>query len=159
MQEDPIRIFVDADACPVKDEVYKVARRYGLPVFVVANAFLMVPKDPLIERVVVEAGPDVADDWIAERAGPRDLVVTSDIPLASRSLRAGAQVIGPTGRRFTEDMIGSALAQREIGEHLRSMGETTRGPAPFQPADRSRFLSALDEAVQRARRMARRPPG
>jgi uncharacterized protein YaiI (UPF0178 family) len=148
-----IRIFVDADACPVKDEVYKVAGRYRLPVFVVANAFLMVPKDPLIERVVVEAGPDVADDWIAERAGPRDVVITNDIPLASRCLKSGAQVIGAQGRRFTEDMIGSALASRAIGEHLRSMGEVTRGPPPFQSADRSRFLSALDEAVNRARRV------
>jgi uncharacterized protein YaiI (UPF0178 family) len=148
----PVRIFVDADACPVKDETYKVARRYGLHAYVVANAFLLVPQDPLIERVVVEAGPDVADDWIAERAGPRDIVVTNDIPLAGRCLKAGAQVIGAQGRRFTVDMIGSALAQRAIGEHLRSMGEATRGPPPFQPADRSRFLQALDEAVHRARR-------
>ncbi|HTI67286.1 MAG TPA: YaiI/YqxD family protein [Caulobacteraceae bacterium] len=158
MTQDPVRIFVDADACPVKDEVYKVARRYGLQVFVVANAFLMVPKDPLIERVVVDAGPDVADDWIAERAGARDVVVTNDIPLASRSLRTGSQVIGPTGRRFTVDMIGAALAQRGIGEHLRSMGEVTRGPPPFQASDRSRFLSALDEAVQRAGRTPPRAP-
>ena len=148
----PPRIFIDADACPVKEEVYKVARRYGLPVFVVANAFLMVPQDPLIERIVVEAGPDVADDWIAERAATGDIVVTADIPLASRCLAAGAQPIGPNGRRFTVDSIGAALASRGIGEHLRSIGEVTRGPAPFQAADRSRFLSALDEAVHRARR-------
>ncbi len=148
------RIFIDADACPVKDEAYKVARRYGLQVYVVANAFIMTPREPLIERVVVEAGPDVADDWIAERAGPRDVVITSDIPLAGRCLKAGAQVIGSTGKRFTEDMIGSALAGRAIGEHLRSMGEVTRGPAPFQAADRSRFLQALDEAVHRAARAA-----
>lgn len=158
MSDGGLRIFVDADACPVKDEVYKVARRYGAAVFVVANAFLMVPKDPLIERVIVDAGPDVADDWIATRAGPRDAVVTSDIPLASRCLRAGAQVVAPNGRRFTDDMIGVALAQRGVAEHLRSMGEVTRGPAPFQPADRSRFLSALDEAIQRLRR-ASPPPG
>ena len=151
MSERP-RIFIDADACPVKDEAYKVARRYGLQVYVVANAFIMTPREPLIERVVVDAGPDVADDWIAERAGPRDVVITSDIPLASRCLKARAQVIGSTGKRFTEDMIGSALAGRAIGEHLRSMGETTRGPAPFQAADRSRFLQALDEAVHRAAR-------
>ncbi|HTK34493.1 MAG TPA: YaiI/YqxD family protein [Caulobacteraceae bacterium] len=146
------RIFVDADACPVKDEVYKVAQRYGLPVTVVANAFLMVPKHPLIERVMVDAGPDVADDWIADNAGAGDIVVTADIPLASRCLAVGAQPIGPTGRRFTVDSIGAALAGRGIGEHLRSMGETTRGPVPFQASDRSRFLSALDEAVHRARR-------
>jgi uncharacterized protein YaiI (UPF0178 family) len=145
-------LFIDADACPVKDEAYKVAQRYGLKVFVVANAYLMVPRHPQIELVVVDAGPDVADNWIAEHAGAGDIVVTADIPLASRCLAAGAQPIGPTGRRFTVDSIGSALASRSIGEHLRSIGEVTRGPAPFQAADRSRFLSTLDEAVHRARR-------
>ncbi len=149
------RIFVDADACPVKDEIYRVARRYQLPVSVVSNSFLMVPTEPLIERVIVDAGPDVADDWIAERAQVGDIVVTQDIPLAARCLDAGAQAIGPNGRPFTRDSIGSALAQRGIAEHLRSMGETTRGPPPFQAADRSRFLSALDEAVHRARRAVR----
>jgi uncharacterized protein YaiI (UPF0178 family) len=112
----------------------------------------MVPRHPQIELVVVDAGPDVADNWIAEHAGAGDIVVTADIPLASRCLAAGAQPIGPTGRRFTVDSIGSALASRSIGEHLRSIGEVTRGPAPFQAADRSRFLSTLDEAVHRARR-------
>ena len=149
------RIFVDADACPVKDEAYKVAARYGLHTFVVANSFLMVPASPAIERVIVDAGPDVADDWIAERAGPGDVVISSDIPLAGRCLAAGAQVIAPNGRPFTTDSIGSALAGRGIGEHLRSMGEITRGPPPFQASDRSRFLSALDEAVNRARRLRR----
>ena len=148
-----ITLYIDADACPVKEEAYKVARRYGLPVKLVANSFLMAPREALIERVVVEAGPDVADDWIAERAGPRDIVVTADIPLASRCLKAGAQVIAPNGRPFTPDSIGAALAGREIGEHLRSFGEVTRGARPFAAADRSRFLSALDEAVNRARRM------
>ncbi len=150
-----VRIFVDADACPVKDETYKVAGRYGLHVYVVANSFLMVPSSPAIERVIVDAGPDVADDWIAERAGPGDIVVSADIPLAGRCLAGGAQVIAPNGRPFTTDSIGSALAGRGIGEHLRSMGEITRGPPPFQAADRSRFLSALDEAVHRARRAKR----
>jgi len=145
-------IYVDADACPVKEEVYRVARRYGLPVKVVANSYLSTPREPLIERVVVEAGPDAADDWIAERATRGDVVVTTDLPLASRCLKTGAEVIGPTGRRMTADNIGAALAARSIGEHLRSMGEATRGPAAFQPADRSRFLSTLDEAVHRARR-------
>jgi hypothetical protein len=145
-------LFIDADACPVKDEIYKVARRYRLPVKVVANAFMMVPQDPLIERVIVDAGPDVADDWIAERAGPGDVVISSDIPLASRCLKAGAQVLKPNGQPFTADSIGSALAGREIGEHLRSMGEITSGPKPFGPADRSKFLQALDEAVHRARK-------
>jgi uncharacterized protein len=145
-------LYIDADACPVKEEAYKVARRYGLKVKVVANAFLMVPADPLIERVIVDAGPDIADDWIAERAGLGDVVVTADIPLASRCLKNGAQVIGPGGRAFTLDSIGSALAGREVGEHLRSMGVVTSGPKPFGAADRSRFLQALDEAVNRARR-------
>ncbi len=154
MTRDP-EIFVDADACPVKEEVYRVARRYGLPVSVVANAWINTPREPLIERVVVEEGPDVADDWIAARAGPADVVVTQDIPLADRCLKAGAQVIGSNGRRFTADSIGSALASRMVGEHLRSVGEITSGPKPFSPADRSRFLQALDEAVVRARRAAR----
>jgi uncharacterized protein len=153
MSHDPC-IFVDADACPVKDEVYKVAGRYGLLVKVVANAFLVVPRHPQIERIVVEAGPDIADDWIAERAAKGDIVVTSDIPLAARCLSAGAIVLGPSGRPFTEDSIGSALAGRAIGEHLRSIGETTRGPPPFQASDRSKFLSALDEAVHRGRRLS-----
>ncbi len=151
----PVTLYLDADACPVKEEAYKVARRYALPVKVVANAFLMVPQEPLIERVIVDAGPDIADDWIAERAGPGDIVVTSDIPLASRSLKAGAQVISPKGEPFTTDSIGSALAGREIGEHLRSMGVATSGPKPFGPQDRSRFLQALDQAVNRAKRVVR----
>ncbi len=147
-----IRIFIDADACPVKDEIYKVAARYRLHVFVVSNAFMLIPKDPAIERVIVEAGPDVADDWIAERASAGDIVVTNDIPLASRCLANNAQPVSPTGKRFTADMIGSALAGREIAEHMRSIGQVTRGPAPFGPADRSRFLGALDEAVHKGRR-------
>ena len=153
-----IHIFVDADACPVKEEVYRVARRYGLPVKVVANAFLMVPAEPLIERVIVDAGPDVADDWIAERADAAAIVITTDIPLASRCLKAGAQVISPKGVPFTEASIGSALAGREIAEHLRSFGTMTSGPRPFAAADRSRFLQALDEAVHRAKRAVRTAP-
>ncbi|MDR3507300.1 MAG: YaiI/YqxD family protein [Caulobacteraceae bacterium] len=145
-------LYVDADACPVKEEVYKVARRYRLSVKVVANSFLMVPKEALIERIVVEAGPDIADDWIAERAGPGDIVITSDMPLAARSLKAGAQALASNGRPFTVDSIGQALAGRAIAEHLRSFGETTGGPPPFSNADRSKFLSSLDEAVHRARR-------
>ena len=146
-------LYIDADACPVKEEIYKVARRYGLPVKVVANAFILVPREPLIERIVVEAGPDVADDWIAERAALRDIVITSDIPLASRCLKAAAQVIAPNGKPFTTDSIGSALAGRAVAEHLRSFGETTGGPKPYSAGDRSRFLSALDEAVHRARKI------
>jgi uncharacterized protein YaiI (UPF0178 family) len=147
-----IQIFVDADACPVKDEVYKVAARYGLKTWVVANAFLMVPASPLIERVIVDAGPDIADDWIAERVTPGDIVVTNDIPLADRTLKAGGQAISGTGRPFTSDSIGAALAQRSLMEHLRSTGQMTGGPKPFDRNDRSRFLQALDEAVQRSKR-------
>jgi len=146
------RLFIDADACPVKEEAYKVARRCGMQVYVVSNAWMMVPKEPLIEQVVVEAGPDIADDWIAERAGPGDIVITADIPLADRVLKSGGQAINSRGVSFTPDSIGSALAGRAIGEHLRSMGEVTRGPPPFTAADRSKFLQGLDAAVHRARR-------
>lgn len=145
-------IYIDADACPVKDEVYRVADRYELPVFVVANSWIRTPRGPRIALIVVDEGPDVADDWIAERAGPGDVVITADIPLAGRSLEAGAQALHPAGRPYTADNIGSALASRAIGEHLRSMGEITGGPRPFAPADRSRFLQALDIAVVRARK-------
>ncbi len=149
-----IRLFIDADACPVKDEVYKVGRRYRLQVYVVSNSFIMIPKDPLIERVIVDAGPDVADDWIADQSRAGDIVITADIPLAARCLEKDALVLKSNGQPFTPDSIGSALAGRAIGEHLRSMGEITRGPPPFGPADRSRFLQALDEAVNRSRRAA-----
>jgi uncharacterized protein YaiI (UPF0178 family) len=148
----PTTIYIDADACPVKEETYKVAARYGLKTFVVANSFLMVPASPLIERVIVDAGPDVADAWIAERCGPRDIVITNDIPLADLCLKAGAQVLRPNGQPFTADSIGSALAQRAIMEHIRSTGEITGGPRPFDRSDRSRFLQALDQAVQTIRR-------
>ncbi|WP_395671012.1 YaiI/YqxD family protein [Phenylobacterium sp.] len=147
-------LYIDADACPVKDEVYRVSDRYGLPVFVVSNSWIRTPGGARITLVVVDEGPDVADDWIAERAGPGDVVVTADIPLAGRALEAGAQALHPAGRPFTADNIGGALAGRAIGEHLRSMGETTSGPKPFAAADRSRFLQALDAAVVRARRAA-----
>jgi uncharacterized protein YaiI (UPF0178 family) len=151
----PPAIFVDADACPVKDEVYRVAARYGLAVKVVTNAWMRVPgglPSGSVEIVVVAEGPDAADDWIAERAGPGDIVVTADIPLADRALKAGAQALHPKGKPFTADSIGAALAQRAVMDHLRGMGEMTGGPAAFTPADRSRFLQALDEAVNRSRR-------
>ena len=144
-----LRIFVDADACPVKDEVYRVAARYGLRVFIVANSPIMVPRAPEIERVVVGAGPDAADDWIAERAGPGAIVITSDIPLASRCVKLGADVLASNGRRFDENAIGMALATRNLMDHLRSTGQTTSGPKAFGPRDRSNFLSALDNAVVR----------
>ena len=150
-----MRIFIDADACPVKDETYKVAARYGLKTYVVSNSFIQIPSTPMIERRIVEAGPDVADDWIAEQVEPGDIVVTNDIPLADRVLKAGGAAIAPNGRPFTADSIGQALAQRSIMEHIRSTGEITGGPKPFAATDRSRFLQALDEAVNRERRKAR----
>ena len=143
-------LFVDADACPVKEEVYKVARRTGCPVRVVANSFIRTPPD--VELTVVDAGPDVADDFIAERVQRGDIVITNDIPLASRTLQAGGAALAPTGKAFTEASIGSALATRELMEHLRSFGEITGGPKPFSPQDRSRFLSALDALVMQAKR-------
>ena len=147
-----IRIFIDADACPVKDETYKVAGRYGLKTFVVSNSWMQVPVSPLIERRVVEAGPDAADDWIAEHVLQGDIAVTNDIPLADRVLKAGGAALRPDGRAFTPDSIGSALAQRAIMEHIRSTGEITGGPPPFDRQSRSRFLQALDEAVQKETR-------
>lgn len=150
-----MEIFVDADACPVKEEIYRVARRYGLKVRVVANAFIALPAEPLIERVFVEAGPDKADDWITEHAKGGDIVITADIPLAQRALAAGAAAIAPNGRAFTANSIGAAMASRAIAEHIRSTGGMTGGPPPFQRSDRSRFLQALDEAIQRQLRRGR----
>lgn len=146
------RLFIDADACPVKEECYRVAERYGLQVYVVSNGWMNTRRAAFIEQVVVDAGPDVADDWIAERAGPGDVVITQDIPLADRCLKAGATALKANGQLFTPDSIGSALAGRMVGEHLRSIGVATSGPPPFGPADRSRFLQALDQAVVKARR-------
>ena len=148
----PITVFIDGDACPVKDEVYRVAARYRLKTYIVANAFLMVPASPLIERVVVDAGPDVADDWIAEQTQAGDVVITNDIPLAGRVLRAGGYALAPNGRTFTEDSIGAALSTRALMEHLRSTGEVTGGPKPFDRNDRSKFLQALDTVITRERR-------
>jgi uncharacterized protein YaiI (UPF0178 family) len=148
----PIEIFVDADACPVKDEIYRVADRYGLQVFVVANGSMRVPRSPLIQQIVVDAGSDAADDWIAARTSASSVVVTSDIPLASRCIKTGAEVLTATGRRFTEASIGMALATRDLMDHLRSTGGATGGPKPFAPRDRSNFLSALDNAVVRLKR-------
>ena len=146
------RIYVDADACPVKDEIYRVAARHGLPVTVVAGNFIRVPQDPLIERIAAGAGMDAADDWIAERVGKGDIVITSDIPLASRCVKAGAEVIAPNGKPFTEQSIGMTLAVRNLMTDLRSSGEVTGGPSSFAPRDRSAFLSALDQTVRRIRR-------
>jgi hypothetical protein len=147
-----ICIFVDADACPVKAEVYRVAERYGLKVFVVANSFMNVPRSDMIERVIVNDGPDAADHWIAERAGPSDIVITADIPLAARCVKKGASVIGPTGKPFDDNSIGMAVATRDLMTDMRSAGAVTRGPAPLSRQDISRFLSALDLAVVRLQR-------
>jgi uncharacterized protein YaiI (UPF0178 family) len=147
-----ICLYIDADACPVKAEIYRVAERYGLKVYVVSNSYINVPRDPRIERVVVSDGFDAADDWIAERVGPGDIVVTADIPLADRSLKKGAAAIGSTGVAFTTSSIGMAMASRELMSNLRAMGETTGGPRPMSQRDRSRFLSTLDETIQKLRR-------
>jgi uncharacterized protein YaiI (UPF0178 family) len=144
-----IRIYIDADACPVKDEAYRVAARHLVPVTVVAQGFIRVPDDPLIERVAAGTAPDAADNWIAERVDAMSIVVTADIPLASRVVKAGGVAIAPNGRVFTEADIGMALAMRDLMTDLRSAGETTRGPKPFTPKDRSSFLSALDMAIRR----------
>ena len=148
----PTRIYVDADACPVKDEIYRVAARHGLPVSVVAGQLIRVPQDPLIERVAAGSGMDAADDWIAERAGKGDIVITSDIPLASRCVKAGCEVIAPTGKPFTEQSIGMTLAVRNLMTDLRSSGEVTGGPRSFAARDRSAFLSALDQTIRRIQR-------
>jgi len=147
-----IEIYVDADACPVKAEVYRVAERYGVKVFVVSGQLVAIPQSALIERAIVGDKFDAADDWIAERAHPKSIVVTADIPLAQRALAAGAIVIGNTGKPFTKDSIGMAMASRELMSQLRAMGEITGGPKPMAGKDKSRFLSALDEAVNRLKR-------
>ena len=147
-----LHIFVDADACPVKEEVYRVARRCGLEVTLVANSWLRIPNEDWILLEVVGAGSDVADDWIVEHVQPHDIVVTADILLASRCLKAGARVIGTTGKPFTEDNIGSAVALRDLLSELRDAGEMTGGPPPIQKRDRSRFLHQLDEMIQLIRR-------
>lgn len=144
-----LRILVDADACPVKEEVYRVALRRKVPVTVVSNSPFRVPVDPLVERVVVHGGFDAADDWIAERAGARTVVITGDILLADRCLKAGATVIGNNGRPFTHASIGGAIATRAIMADLRAGGDVVGGPAPFAKTDRSRFLQALDEVLVR----------
>ena len=145
-------IYIDADACPVKGEAVRVAERHGLAIHFVSNALMRLPQGPFVKRVVVADGPDAADNWIAERAGKGDIVVTADIPLAARCLKRGAQAIGPTGKPFTQEGIGMALAMRELSAHLRETGESKGYNAGFTKAERSRFLQALEEAVQRALR-------
>lgn len=146
-------IYIDADACPVKDEVYRVAVRYGLKVILVANSRMRTPNAPWLEFVLVDSRElDAVDDWIAERIGPDDILVSGDIPLASRCLEKGARAIGLTGRPFDRDNIGDSLATRQLLSQLRDQGIMMGGPAPFAKRDRSRFLQALDEAVQAIRR-------
>ena len=147
-----ITIYVDADACPVKQETYRVAERHGLKVYVVSNSGVAVPRDPLIERVVVPQGPDAADDWIAERAGQGAVVITADVPLAARAVKSGAAVLAPNGKEFSESSIGNVLATRNLLDALRSAGEVTGGPKPFAPRDRSQFLESLERAVMRLKR-------
>ena len=154
--EAPTRIFVDADACPVKDEIFRVATRYGLRVLLVANSPLRVPRNPLFESVVVAKGQfDGADDWIVEQITPTDIAVTGDIPLAARCLEQGARVLDAKGRVYSPDSIGDALASRELMTHLRAMGDMGGGPAPFSTRDRSTFLQRLDDLIQALRRPKR----
>lgn len=146
------RIFVDADACPVKDEVYRVAARTGVSVVLVANAYMRVPREETVELVVVPADPDAADDYIAEHADAGSIVITADIPLADRCLRAGAIVLAPNGKPFTEASIGSQMATRALMQDLRAGGDIVGGPPPFTKQNRSSFLQALDAAIVRLAR-------
>lgn len=145
-------IYVDADACPVKDEAVRVGERHGWPIHFVSNSWMRLAEGPLIKRVVVAEGPDAADDWIAEHISSGDIAVTADIPLASRCLEKGAHVIGPTGKPFTPSSIGMALAMRELSAHLRETGESKGYNASFTRRDRSSFLEAMEAAVQRTLR-------
>ncbi len=147
-----MELYLDADGCPVKEETYKVARRYGLSVHVVANSIIRVPADPLIVMVVVRHGFDAADNWIAERIGPEDIAITADIPLAERCLTRGARVLSPRGEPFSEDGIGEALATRALFEMLRQSGTIGGGPAPFSARDRSKYLAELDKTIQAIQR-------
>lgn len=146
--ENKIQIYIDADGCPVKDEVYKVAARYKIKTYVVANKYLNIPLDALIEMKVVSGGFDAADDWIAENATNRDIVITADILLAERCVKKQARALGPKGIEFTEDNIGSAVANRELMQNLRHMGEMRGGPSPMGKKARSQFLAKLDQIIQ-----------
>ena len=145
-------IYVDADACPVKQEVVKVAERHRLTVHMVSNAYMGLPKSTLVKRTIVPGNPDAADDWIAENIVPGDICVTADIPLADRCIKAGAAALGPTGKPFTEDSIGSALAMRDIMSHLRETGENQGSGKVFTTKDRSRFLEGLERTIQAEKR-------
>jgi uncharacterized protein YaiI (UPF0178 family) len=148
-----VRVFIDADACPVKDEVYRVAGRHKLLSYVVSNSWLRLPQSPLIEQIVVDDGFDAADNWIAENCGAKDIVITSDIPLADRCLKAGSMVMGPNGKEFTNQSIGMKLAMRDLNTHLRDTGEISGYNAAFTKKDRSSFLNALENAVRKQMRV------
>jgi uncharacterized protein YaiI (UPF0178 family) len=150
-------IYIDADACPVKDEVLRVADRHGLKVYVVGNTWMRMAEGPRVQRVVVDKGPDAADDWIAERAGAGDVVITADIPLAARCVARKAKVVRPNGKPLDEASISMAVAVRDLHTHLREIGEITRGPAPFTKQDRSRFLDTLETTVRAALAMSPGP--
>ncbi len=147
-----MQIYIDADACPVKDEVVRVAERHGLAVLLVSNSWMRGPDHPLVQRFTVNNHPDAADDWISERVTDEDVVITSDIPLAARCVAKGAKILRPNGRPLGQDSISMAVAMRDLHTHLRETGEITRGPAPFEKQDRSRFLDALETAVQAIKR-------
>lgn len=151
-----LNIYIDADGCPVKEETYKVAARYQLNVFVVANKPIHVPLHPSIQMIVVKAGADEADNWIAEKIEENDICITTDIPLADRCLKKQARVLGARGDEFTEDMIGDALATRELMKELREMGQVGGGPAPFEKRDRSHFLGNLDRIIQSVKKKSGR---
>ncbi len=146
-----LNIFVDADACPVKDEIYRVAGRHKITTYVVSNSWMRIPQSPLIEQVVVDDGFDAADDWIVENVNAKDVVITSDIPLADRSLKKAAIVLGPTGKPFTQQSIGMSLAMRELNTHLRDIGEISGYNASFSKKDRSNFLNVLENTLQKLR--------
>ena len=150
-----LQIYIDADACPVKAEAVRVASRHGLKIFMVSNSWMRIEDNSLIQRVVVAEGADAADDWIAERVGAFDIVVTADILLAARCLKVGGQCLGPTGKPFTDANIGAAVAMRDLQQHLRETGESRGFNAVFTPRDRSRFLEAMEHAIQAGKRITR----
>ncbi|MBE7637761.1 YaiI/YqxD family protein [Sneathiella sp. P13V-1] len=147
-----IRVFIDADACPVKDETYRVAGRHQILSYVVSNDWMRLPQSPLIEQIVVDAGFDAADNWIAENCTEKDVVITADIPLADRCLKVGSVVLGPNGKEFTSNSIGMKMAMRDLNTHLRDTGEITGYNAPFSKKDRSNFLNALENSIQKLKR-------
>ena len=147
-----MKIYVDGDACPVKEEAVRVAERHKLTIFMVSNQWMRLPTSPLVQPIVVADGLDKADDWIADQIGPRDIAITSDIPLAARCLEKGAKVLGPTGKPFDDDSIGMALAMRDLNAHLRDTGEIAGYNPSFQKKDRSRFLNVLENTIQASKR-------